>query len=157
MKQIERKTPSLEEQIISILHSFWASYLKWLYLQNPYFSTVFTTEEIVNFSEHVKKPWVIRTIAAKNVLKYYALFYAFVAEYAQKAELFGNSMMISLDFPGSFSSEEKNSFHRPTEKMLSYLKALSGGIIPDEEIQNMDFQTCSVTISILKKGVKSHA
>jgi hypothetical protein len=146
--KINQKKQSLK----AVLHSFWASYLKWLYLQNPKFSEVFTTEEIINFADHVKLPWIIRQIRAKNELGYYASFYAYVEEFAKSAEMFSSSNMINLDFPCSFSYE--TGIHRPTPKMLNYIKALASGIISNDEIESMDFQTCSATIDFLLKNRK---
>lgn len=81
--KIQKQT--YEHQLKSYLHSF----LKWLYVQNHYFSETLTNEEIVNYfiQELNHESW-FNSYLSHNSLKGVSDIYEFIANFKSEALMF---------------------------------------------------------------------
>ena len=117
---------SLKNTIFKAKHTFILSYLSWLYAQNPSFF---------------------------EMLEWYATIYSLIDENKKNADIFSCSTQIVPNVTGVDFSFPRENIQKATFKQVNYLKKLNNSrkLIPNEEIDNMDLNLTSLSISLLKR------
>ena len=144
---------SLKNTIFKAKHTFILSYLSWLYAQNPSFFERFSTEEIINYMNNIQIPWCLSKLKNDNPLEWYATIYSLIDENKKNADIFSCSTQIVPNVTGVDFSFPRENIQKATFKQVNYLKKLNNSrkLISNEEIDNMDLNLTSLSISLLKR------
>ena len=153
MKTKRKTFPTLAELVQLYEQAFFGSYCKWLNVQNPHCSESFTIEQIVNYMNSVRMPWVLRYVRKLKPLDFYKNAYLSIKSIIPNADLYpADTHIVPLDENVEYTFVTEN-IKYPSDAQLKFARTLNskfGSPISDAEFDTKDSTLCSLSIALFQ-------
>lgn len=146
----------MSEKQISLLRTYFQSFLRWLFCQNYMMAEKFTDEEICNyFFQTLRHPYWFKCYMKEFNFETMCFIYDYCSHYKDQADNFKELIPIHSKLVMDFSiTRDVADKKMPTSRQVGYLNILNKGkFVSMSEIALMGEEEMSVTIDFLKRGV----